>query len=177
MKTIEVTDEQYDRLKHMAELMETQDNRATRLPLYHVYQIEERRCDIDDSQEVAYFANTYDFFEVAHSSDELVEWFKNKEEVMDNCDITSEQYDAIDGDDPGEIAGDLGLTQFGWEEVRVPVPGEIFLTEEAAQKHIDSFGYHYNKPYIYVVSAWRNPELETVMDVVAQITNPEGARR
>jgi len=180
MKTLEVSDEQYDRLKKMAELMQTQDNRATRLPLYCIYQKKEVER-ANEGEHCAYFCTAYDWSEVAHDDDELIEWFKDKERVMEETGCREEVYNDIDGDNEDygaeNIAIGLDLTRYYYDIEGVPVPGEIFFTEVAAQAHIDANGYHYTKPYIFVNSAWRNKELEVVMDVVAQITNPEGAHR
>ena len=49
----------------------------------------------------------------------------------------------------------------------VPVEGQVYLTEKAAQHHIDSNSYHYHEPFIYVVGAWRNPEIQTLMQLMS----------
>lgn len=57
------------------------------------------------------------------------------------------------------------------EERQFNLKAGVFFTEAAAQQHIDENHYHYTDPSIYVVSAWRNPEMQALM---RQTINIEG---
>jgi hypothetical protein len=48
----------------------------------------------------------------------------------------------------------------------VPVPGQVYFTEAAAQEHIDRNHYHYREPFVYVEGAWRNPERQNVRRII-----------
>ena len=41
-------------------------------------------------------------------------------------------------------------------------PG-VFFTAKACQEHIDENSYHYTNPRVYAIAAWRNPEVQTIM--------------
>ncbi len=41
-----------------------------------------------------------------------------------------------------------------------------FYTREACQLHIDANHYHYGEPFTYGNTCWRNPEQETILDVI-----------
>jgi len=49
----------------------------------------------------------------------------------------------------------------------------VFLTEVAAQKHIDQNNYHYKEPRVYVKAVWRNPEVEFLLETVKRLGNKE----
>lgn len=75
-----------------------------------------------------------------------------------------EDPDGTDTDDDGN--------EYEYVEVKVfNLKAGVFFTEKAAQEHIDENSYHYTKPTIYVVSAWRNPEMQALM---RQTINIEG---
>lgn len=40
----------------------------------------------------------------------------------------------------------------------------VFFTEAACDAHIKQNHYHYNEPRSYGISAWRNPEMQAVMN-------------
>lgn len=42
----------------------------------------------------------------------------------------------------------------------------IFLTKKAAMQHIEDNGHNYNNPYTYVMTAFRCPEYEKLLEVI-----------
>lgn len=167
MKQITVTDKQYEALRHMAELMCTQNNRATEHPIFCVYQKEQRLsedgfCEIvDEDREVVF-----------QSEDDMVEAFENKTEFMREHCVSSEQYDSVVLDSCAyeNICALMVWEQRYYKEVDVPVGGQYYFTEEACHKHIKMNSYHYNKPFSFVESPWRNPEMQLLRDVALSIS-------
>ena len=49
----------------------------------------------------------------------------------------------------------------------------VFFTEKACQEHIDQNDYHYNKPRVFAVSAWRNYEMQEVMQHISALTTED----
>lgn len=68
-------------------------------------------------------------------------------------------YEDASGTDIGDDGEEL---PFVYEHV-FDLKAGIFLTEHAALQHIASNNYHYDKPQVFCVSAWRNPEMQAVM--------------
>ena len=63
----------------------------------------------------------------------------------------------------------------GWRWVGYKWENEVFVdnffSEKAAQAHIDQNRHHYEEPYIFGSSAWRNPEIETLQEILKSL-NP-----
>lgn len=49
----------------------------------------------------------------------------------------------------------------------------VFFTEKAALQHLAENGHHYDKPEVYVVGAWRNPEMQAVMRSIIKVDGQE----
>ena len=64
-----------------------------------------------------------------------------------------------------------------YEVERRLINGQVYFTEEECERHIKLNHYHYHKPHSYVVGAWRNIEMETLLDVVHSISNEGKAHR
>jgi len=47
------------------------------------------------------------------------------------------------------------------------------VAEKACKEHIEQNHYHYNNPKDYLVHAFRNPEMETVLEFLCGITGGE----
>ena len=173
MKTIEVTDEQFEALMHMAELMHTQDNRITANPIFCVYKKFEHP-DEDGSE--SKFINC-DGDEIFSTEEELLAAFRDKKEFLDYHDlVTEEEYDAIDNDSMfavGEICELLELRHVHYYMDTEAVTGQYYFTEEACHKHIKANNYHYNEPHSFVESAWRNPEMQLLREVVMSLVKKE----
>lgn len=152
MKTIALTDEQHDFLIALSKELHIQDNRATENPIFCVYQIE--RFYTEDGAHECYVCD----------GEELDEEFM-KESIAqyrkDNvcCALSDEA-----------IIEELGyrITRYDFKEI--PVSGQHYFSEKAAQEHIDKNRYHYNKPFVYAESAWRNCEFQKIREIVMNLT-------
>lgn len=169
MKTITLTAEQELFINGLTESMETQSNRATQYPLFYVYEKEDIWVDGDASSD-----------RIAFTNDEGSE--TNEEEDSDGnvwkfdgdwsgdwrCEDTGE---TIDEDEAIER---FGLRRINLKEIDKPVvDAGPFLTEAAAQRHIDTNSHHYNKPYIYVNSCFRNYEMQGLLQLLFALAGKE----
>jgi len=174
MRTIEVTDKQYEQLKHMAELMHEQDNRATANPIFCVYKKSEVPTSEDYSSNCKIVNGDYD--EIYESEEAMIEAFSKKEEFMAEYELlTEEEYNKIDLD---WMPGDDICELMEWQKVyynieNVPVTGQYYFTEEECHRHIKANSYHYTEPFSFVESAWRNPEMQLLREVVMSLVKKE----
>ena len=44
----------------------------------------------------------------------------------------------------------------------------LFLTKKACKEHIEQYGYNYKEPHIYVMTADRCPEYETLLQIIKE---------
>lgn len=77
-----------------------------------------------------------------------------------------EDADGVDHDDDGNEL------PFKYEYV-FDLQAGIFFTQHAALKHLTENAHHYNKPKIYAVGAWRNPEMQAVMRSIIKAGDQE----
>jgi hypothetical protein len=159
--TIEISEKLYDSCKNMAETMAKQDGRLTQHPLFYVYQKVEvgvdRRMDFD------YIERLFDGDVRGWSGD-----------LCENC---LEIYKEDGMEALPEVNTDCGceLIYLKTEDEPCMDVGPFF-TEEEAQRHIDANHYHYKKPFIYVNSAWRNPEMQTLLKTIFGVAGIEVPR-
>ncbi len=159
MKTIEISDEMYDKLMDLSKEMNSQNHRGTAMPYFFQVASNELICGIDGD----------------YDNDGFV-WLKDGEQY--DCDIksmkealvnegvktkkTDKEHDFISlmeesGFDKGYFKNDRKLTN-------------CFFTEKACKDHIKKNGYHYEKPYDYLSYAFRNPEMELVQQFLCEIS-------
>lgn len=168
MKTIEITDEMYDKLIELATEMTTQDPRATRMP--HIFQIQEKKKVYDwgmngdnriwvDQSSQTEIATQDEFLDYLDHLGMLPEDEEEREKKLI-------EYSEIWNDDwensywIEEHCPDLKECSYTWEYVY----HNHFLTAKACQEHIRLNHYHYNEPKDYLNHAWRNPEMELVSE-------------
>lgn len=132
-----------------SQLMRTQDNRATQYPLFVVQEYKEvgqpdgcgdRTIYVNGEDTLT--AEEYDWACEA-GDDEDNEWFRS--------DI--DEYRAVSVSDEWVISDMAGF----------------FFTEKACHDHIAQNKHHYNQPRSYVISAWRNYEMQEVMRAILKI--------
>jgi hypothetical protein len=146
----------HEELKHIAELMKSQNNRCTHLPIFIV--VEDKKiygvdsnfdCDGRERKD-------YDSIDRRHDlCDDCKELLEKGEELPDDCDDCSED----------------AFVNFRIEKDVPNMRAAFFLTEEACDRHIIAQGHHYNETArSYAISACYNYELENVMNYVKDYT-------
>lgn len=154
MKTIQVTNEQYDFLLSLAEELKKQDNRITANPIFCVYQ----------KKKVF----------TPEGCGEHSDWFDDEGHILseeDLLDIIGEyRSDHEDSSlDKEGILIEAGCRLLDYNIEDVVVEGQYYFSEKAAQNHIDRNHYHYSKPFTYVESAWRNDEWNTIREIILNL--------
>jgi hypothetical protein len=161
MKTIDVTDEMYDFLMDLSKELNTQDHRCTAMPYF--FQVKTTKeiptgegmgdevwvCDgeicLRDDDDAVFEYNEWDLKNVEHLKkyNDLLEY--EIDELLENnyrkCYVTTKD-----------------------------VYENAFLTEKACRKHIEANHYHYSDPKDYLQYAFRNPELEKVMEFICSLS-------
>ena len=149
MKKIILSDEQYKFIQRLAHLMEEQNNRATYYPLF-VVQVKEKVYGSSDFCDNAEYID-----EVGY--DKLCEHHAKKLEE-DGC-LENEYCEYCDRD---------AFVWYKWE-YKLDVNAGVFFTERTCENHIKANKHHYNEPRSYVISAWRNYELQTLMQMIFEM--------
>jgi hypothetical protein len=173
-KTIEITDEMWDKLSALSLEMMEQDPLGTAMP--HLFQIQDWKKVYDwnlngdtqiwiteEGEEIEELQDLLDFLDGAGHFQDMSDY----EEQSEISEITRRWED-------GEISDWLSEN---WEGVSdcsyslEPFYVNAFLTRKAAQDHLDQNYYHYHpKARVYLNHAWRNPEAELISDFLCQLT-------
>jgi len=175
MKTIEVSDEMYDKLIELANEMTTQDPRGTRMP--HMFQIRSDKkvydwgmngdkeiwIDLDNSLEIESARDLIDYLDdmgIERPSDEDITTMWN--DGYATIEWKNREYDISDFI---EAFTDLKACSVTEE----PEYSNCFFTAKGCQDHIKSNGYHYRNPVDYLNHAWRNPEMDLVSEFLCHL--------
>lgn len=151
MKTITVTDEQYDFLINLSKELHSQDSRATADPIFCAYELE--RFYTEDGAHECYV-----------SSDGEVDDDFIKESIVQ---YREDNVGCLLDDE--EIIEELNYRKVHYDIREVPVSGQYYFSEKAAQGHINQNSYHYHKPFTYAESAWRNYEWQTIREIIMNL--------
>jgi len=160
-KTIEVSDEMYDKLIELATEMTTQDPRGTRMP--HMFQIRDWKkvYDAELNGDVSIFLDRGYGIEI-ETVEELIDYLTeneiefNEDEIRDMW-VNDKDFGLPDWID--DYTPDLQQHSYSLE----PEYTNCFLTAKAAQEHLDKNYYHYHKDAdVYLKHAWRNSEADTI---------------
>lgn len=163
MKTIEVPDSIYDRLKAIADEISTQDSRATARPYLFQIRTDEKvhvpdlngdfKCIISrDCEEVGPFSYPV-IADIALNRDvELPDHIKSDDDV--NL-FSRDVYDWL------EENGSYRVESYSIKH-RLE---NAFFTAKGCQAHIKGNGHHYSNPKDYLSYAFRNPEMAVVFEL------------
>lgn len=105
------------------------------------------------------FGTQYPLFAL---QEKVKRWVRDEYEDHDGAELEQACEEHEETGDIVEDCEECSWNYFVWETQYNLNPG-IFLTEEAGLQHIKDNHYHYNEPSLYVVSAWRNYEMQLVM--------------
>lgn len=166
MKTIQVTDEQYEFLQELTRKMETQSNRATAWPLFYVYQKNERWVPAAADYDIVKFYDNVSCSTVSeHEDKDGNTWVQIDDKIGTwKCNETGETIDCGEAED----RFDFRIVYIKLEDEPVLGCGPFF-TEEAAKAHISSNHYHYHSPFTYADGAWRNYEMQNLMKLLFEV--------
>jgi len=149
-----ISEENKKFLIELSEKINKQDNRATQYPLFQVrtkkriYGEQGWRDECERKED-----DSIEFDMMCKKCQEL---YKKDEELPNWC----EECDSV---------------CFAWYSLEyTPVEDcGLFFTAKAAQRHIDENSYHYTDPIVYGIGAWRNPEMQKVMQIISSLTTED----
>jgi len=152
---VELKQETYDFIKNLVREIETQDNRSTRLPILYVIKETTREYGIEED----YGADGF-------------EWVKDSETYTweQIVDFVCEKL-RLSPDEMGETdAEDCGFKRVFYRNIE-RYSDNFFFTEKAAKEHLRINGHNLTKPQDYVIHAFRNDEIEGVIEAMIEIAN------
>ena len=161
IKTIEVSEEMYNKLIELATEMTTQDPRGTRMP--HMFQIRDWKkvYDADLNGDTHIYLNRSYGIEI-ETAEQLVDYLTENEIEFNESEIRDMWVNDKDFGLPDwieEHAPDLEKYSYSMEHEYT----NHLLTAKAAEEHLRLNYYHYHKDAdVYLNHAWRNQEMETI---------------
>lgn len=192
MKTIEINDELYEKLKYLSNEIKTQDNRGTASPYF--FQISTEKflpTDEDFDVDKVEFYNYDQEVSLEDNYVDKIEYLKEQiynlnQEVIQECDAYTDNNDFRNLNEEcseNEIEDllkdyiddydiDVVLENVGFHKIclrKIQLLENVFLTEKSIRNHIEFNSYHYNNPRTYVSYAYRNPDMETIFEFLNEI--------
>jgi hypothetical protein len=158
MKTIQITDEQYEFLINLSKELKIQDNRITENPIYRVYQ----KITIVKADG---FGNQVGYLDSEGHITRLEDLQKSGE--IEN--YRKEHLEYSDEDDEYILENRLEYQKLEFSEEDISVSGQVYFTENAAATHIAANHYHYDHPFVFVESAWRNYEWQKIREIILSL--------
>jgi len=147
-------DEDIKTLKDIGNKLNTQDNRSTAFPLFVVQSLKKQYVD-----------RSWDWEHAERKED----W--NSGDLCNKC-----QLKELHGKNLPKYCEDCDADLFVYynEEYEFDLQAGVFLTEHACKEHIKYNGYHYHRPRIYAISAWRNDEMQSIMKILSVLASKDG---
>ena len=171
MKTFTVTDEDYEFLKDLQNELNIQTTDGNATPTFWMVQ-EKKDIPVPDCCGTSYI--TYD--EGKWTLEESIEFV---EQVLPeyNQDMRDE-WAAVDKDSIQEVF-DFMYLELGMENLFGVVDYQTeyvlsedtgaFLTKRACGEYIKKYGYNHREPRTYAMTAYRNPELARLLNILKNI--------
>lgn len=185
MKTIEVSDEQYDFLKEVKELLATQNNRCTCDPLYCI--MEKKRIHGLDSDFSSDFVWTHDGEYLCENSNDVFTYLKDCFEdntlidLYENCgfevgksfdeviEVLNEETDVNYLIDDWLKENNIYKTYYK-DETELSQSSNIFsIFEKDAIEYVESRGGRSTQLHDYAVSTWRAKRMCKLIDLLKEI--------
>ena len=164
MKSINISDEMYDFLMELSKEMNNQDNRCTAKPYFFQIQTMEKVYVPEDCGTIEW-----------HGNDQTIETEEEIKEVIfeyKNWDVNNDEHNGKyeELDDIKEIILQEAGYSRAWYRYEEKYQNS-FLTAKSCKEHIRRNHYHYNKPLDYLSHAFRNQELEKIMEFISGLTH------
>lgn len=171
MKTIEISQEDYDFLKDLQNELNTQTDDGNAQPVYWGV-LETKDIAVPDGCGETYIQFDDGKWDI-HEAVEVVEDYINSLDEKERAEC-KENWDAVDHDSITDVYDfmcldlgfdDLSLFDFVKEDYISRYTG-AFLTKRACQNYIDKYKYNHNNPRTYAMTAYRNFELERLLKIL-----------
>lgn len=155
MTTIKLDSDKLQFVRELIGEIDSQDNRCTAVPYFYVIRTQETIAVPDGcGDEIRYLHCDGEMMTEAEVREWAEEPDKDIDDIIDDSDGCLTKYDIM-------------------KRMVTPENHNVFFTEKACRKHIESNHYHFTLPQDYVRHAWRNPEMDQIFEVLRQIAEPE----
>lgn len=171
MKNIEIPQEDFDFLKDLQHELLTQPDDGQADPRYWgILETKEEPAPEGVGTPVIYMGDggTMTLEEAIKYIED--DYLPNEEQ---ECKDIWEDLDKNNMDEVVNFMHDM----FDWKDTRVVyldrqqrvAENAMFLTKRSCQKHIENNRHHYSRPQTYAMTAWRNPEMERLLNILKTI--------
>jgi len=190
MKEIKISEEDYNFLKECKELLNTQDNRITRDPIYCIMDYEKIPTDSDYSDEYEWMDVHSDYCIIGQDED-IIDYFlesgdeenyqkiklyleKENDKVYENEDDLKEAFlEELSwgySDDLKDFGID-GVDRHYYLYTPKIKQGSVFsFFEKDALEHLEKNDYHYtHKSHTYACALWRSPRMEKLRKLLIEL--------
>lgn len=169
MKTIQVSDEDYEFLKDLQHELNTQTNDGNADPVFWgvIEDYEALTFDGEGEARIPYDDGTYDLEELVSEIDSDSEYFsvslKDEWVRVDKTDLDEVMDFVNENWNEGNIIGEPY-----WVEIKQKLSRNTgaFLTKRAASEYVKKFSYNHRNPHTYAMTAFRNFELERLLKIL-----------
>lgn len=156
--TLDLTQEQYNGLRILAERVWNQDNFGTADPVYIIYDKKQVSAADGNKDGTEWLSDDHNGYSEEEMRDLIVEQeLATKEDAAKMLDY--------------ELADQLGFTEFNYQEI--DVFQELFFTREAAEIVLKCQSHHFRKPHIWVGSAHNNHEIRLIRSILLSMMEPK----
>ena len=173
MQKIEISQEDYEFLKELQHELNTQPNDGNADPVYWGV-METREVGVPDGcgDPIIYMGDGATM-ELA----EAVEYAKDYVSYDIETKKYDERWEKLDKNSMSDFV-EFCHDTFGWNDVRIIYVDKeqklsdttgAFLTKRACQEYISKFGYNHYNPHTYAMTAYRNFELERLLNILRTI--------
>lgn len=163
MKTIEISDELYEKLEKVSKEMNTQNHLCTAMP--YIWTIREEEKDYWVEQ---WYSDWYQWFDDeneecpiwSESDDSDYEDYLESQWILDNWKKSKMDYE--------DYLEEMWYWKNYWRESETFK--NWFLTRKWCEEHIKENNYHYSEPTPYLLHLWRNEEMKAVQQFLCELT-------
>jgi hypothetical protein len=169
MKTIQITDEDYEFLKDLQHELNTQTNDGNADPVYWgVMESEMKGVPEGCGDPIIYMGDGGTM-----TTKEAVEYIEN-DYLSDLDDADKEEWADVDKTDMDDVVRFMN-ENLNWHDVRMEdqrleerISRETgaFLTKRACKEYVERYGYNHSKPHTYAMTAYRNFELARLLKIL-----------
>ena len=166
MKTIQVSDEDYEFLKDLQYELSTQTNDGNADPVFWGI-MEDEEVAVPEGfgeSKIVYDDGSWTVEEAINQVNEVIHEYGN-DAISEWNDVWKENASDIAEFMNNTLKWDVGVLDFVTEERICRFTG-AFLTKREAKRYVDTYGYNHNNPRTYAMTAFRNFELERLLKIL-----------
>lgn len=171
---IDVTQEQYEFLKELQHELLTQPNDGNADPVFWgVMEEKEIGAPEDCGEPRIYMSDSAETTTLEKAVAYVDEWVKS---CNDSDGFIEQDWDEVDKEWPEEVVDFIKTyidmqCRVVWVDKRSELSTYTgaFLTKRACKEYINKYGYNHSNPHTYAMTAIRNPEYETLINILKTI--------